>query len=94
MNLEKELSTFFNREKSIITSSGYLSCMTAVQTICDQNTIILVDEYIHDCLKNGCTISKGKIIRFKHNNFIDALEKTRHLTNKKISIIINKFKNE
>lgn len=88
INLEKELSTFFNREKSIITSSGYLSCMTAVQTICDQNTIILVDEYIHDCLKNGCIISKGKIIRFKHNNFIDALEKTRHLTNKKISIIL------
>ena len=88
VNIAKEIATFFGYEACVMASSGYLACMSAVQAVCDRNTIILMDQKCHDCLRTGALISRGKIVKFSHNNIVDAYNKTKHLKNADIVIVV------
>jgi 7-keto-8-aminopelargonate synthetase-like enzyme len=43
MDTEKEISSFFNKERSITCSSGYLACMSTIQALAKKGDIIFAD---------------------------------------------------
>lgn len=42
--VEKDIASFYHKEACMIMSSGYLSCMSAVQALCNSKTIIIADQ--------------------------------------------------
>lgn len=73
----------------MIMSSGYLACMSTVQALCDKNTIIIADSFLHACLVSGIKLSScKKCVKFKHNDMKQCSQLFKKYKNNKIVLII------
>ena len=58
---------------SILFSSGYLANLGIITTIAEKDSFIYADKLNHASLNDACILSRGKFIRFPHNDMV-ALE--------------------
>ncbi|MEA3507161.1 MAG: pyridoxal phosphate-dependent aminotransferase family protein [Elusimicrobiota bacterium] len=72
--LEKKLAEFVNKSGALIFSTGMLTNLGVISSLVGRNDIIFADKYDHASIIDGCTMSFGKLKRFKHND-IRELEK-------------------
>jgi 8-amino-7-oxononanoate synthase len=72
--LEKKLADFVNKPDALIFTTGMLTNLGVISSLAGRNDIIFADKYDHASIIDGCTMSLGKLKRFKHND-IDELEK-------------------
>ncbi|MDO4534585.1 MAG: pyridoxal phosphate-dependent aminotransferase family protein [Clostridium perfringens] len=75
--LENYISKFFNRESSLVFNSGYAANVGTISAICDESYTIFSDELNHASIIDGCRLSKGKTVIFKHNDIDDLYEKIK-----------------
>ncbi len=75
--LENYISKFFNRESSLVFNSGYAANVGTISAVCDERYTIFSDELNHASIIDGCRLSKGKTVVFKHNNMNDLYEKIK-----------------
>lgn len=71
--LEKKLAEFLNREAALVFSTGYQANLAIASTLIDENTVVLQDKLNHASLIDSALLSKGKLVRYKHND-IDHLK--------------------
>ncbi len=79
--LEEKLSGFLNREAALVFPSGYHANLAIASVLIDKNTIILQDKLNHASLIDSALLSKGKLVRYRHNNaghLKSFLEKYKH----------------
>ncbi len=74
MDLEVKLAQIHNKESALLFSSGYMANLAFFSTIPARNSIILYDEKIHACIKDGMRLSLASKISFKHND-LEVLRK-------------------
>jgi 8-amino-7-oxononanoate synthase len=67
-SLEEKIATFLGREDCQVTSAGYLSCMSAINTFAQKGDCILVDRNVHSSLWSGILTSGASYERFAHND--------------------------
>lgn len=72
--LEKLLCELYCSEAALVTGSGYHANSGILPAISDTETLILADKLIHASLIDGVMLSKGKTIRYRHNDY-DQLER-------------------
>ena len=65
--LEDKVSKFFGYEETLVCSSGYMSCASAVIGLVEPGDVILYDSKTHDSLMTGIKISGARSFKFKHN---------------------------
>lgn len=75
--LEKKLAEFKGTEASIVFQSGFNCNMGAISAVMTKNDAILSDELNHASIIDGCKLSGAKIIRVKHQDMDDLMEKGR-----------------
>ena len=85
--LENYISRFFNREASLVFNSGFAANTGTIASICDESYIIFSDELNHASIIDGCKLSKGKTVVFKHKDMNDLYEKIK-LHNPKNGLIV------
>lgn len=89
--LENKISDFFGYQETLICSSGYMACASAVIGIVEPGDVILYDSKTHDSLMTGIKISGARSFKFKHNS-LKSLENYLRLVNwisyKKILVIL------
>ena len=75
INLENEIASLHNKQKSLIFSSGYVANESAISTLLDilEDAVVFSDEKNHASIISGIKKSKSKKEIFKHNN-LDDLE--------------------
>lgn len=86
-SLENDLADFLKRDSALVFSSGYLANLAIASTLIDSSTIVIQDKYNHASLIDAALLSRGKLIRYSHNNLgrlKTILEK--HKENKKLVI--------
>ena len=66
--LEQRLSRFLNREAALVFSSGYLANLAIASALIDTDTIVLQDKLNHASLVDSALLSKGKLVRYRHND--------------------------
>jgi len=66
--LEEKLSGFLNREAALVFPSGYLANLAIASVLIDTNTIILQDKLNHASLIDAALLSRGKLVRYRHND--------------------------
>lgn len=86
--IEDKLASFKNYEAALVFNTGYMANVGVISAICDSNEhFIFSDELNHASIIDGCRLSKGKIIVYKHNDMEDLYKKIDESNCKKGIII-------
>lgn len=87
-NIETITKNNIGFASSILFSSGYLANLGIITTIAEKDSFIYADKLNHASLNDACILSRGKFIRFPHNDMV-ALENhlKRSKTKKKKFIV-------
>ncbi len=72
-NLEREISSFLNREDTIVMSTGFQANQGTISCLLGRKDIAFSDRENHASIYEGCAIAPGKTIRYQHND-MDHLE--------------------
>lgn len=75
--LEERIAKFKNYEDTLIFNNGYMANLGVISAICDEEYYIFSDELNHASIIDGCKLSKGKIVIYKHNDINDLKEKIK-----------------
>ena len=66
--LEKELSTFMQKEDTILLNFGYQGMHSSIDALVDRKDVIVYDSECHACILDGVRLHLGKRYQFPHNN--------------------------
>lgn len=72
--LEAKLADFVHKEAALVFSTGFQTNQGTISTIAGKNDIIFSDRANHASIIDGCRLSFGRVVKFKHNDMQD-LEK-------------------
>lgn len=72
--LESRLAHFKRTEAACVFGSGYLANSGIIPVLIGKDGLVLVDELSHACIYAGAYLSRGKVIRFHHNDIAHARE--------------------
>lgn len=78
LELEEKLAAFVGKEDALVFSTGYQVNLGVISALISRNDYLIIDEYDHASIYDGCRLSYGKTIRHKHNDpnsLEDALKK-------------------
>ena len=71
--LEREISSFLNREDTIVMSTGFQANQGTIACLLGRKDIAFSDRENHASIYEGCAVAPGKTIRYQHND-MDHLE--------------------
>lgn len=69
--LEEELAEFLHKEAVVTFSTGFQSNLGILSAIVGRNDVILCDRENHASIYDGCRLSFGQMIRYKHSDMED-----------------------
>ena len=67
-DLESKLAKFLKRESTLVFPTGYQANLAIASAMIDSDTIVLQDKLNHASLIDAGLLSKGKLVRYKHND--------------------------
>jgi 8-amino-7-oxononanoate synthase len=70
--LEARLARMKQTEAALVFGSGYLANAGIVPVLIGREGLVLIDEFAHACLFAGAQLSRGRIIKFRHNDVAHA----------------------
>ncbi len=74
VQLEAELASFVGKEDAVTFSTGFQSNLGIISAVVGRNDYVICDKENHASIYDGCRLSYGKMLRYKHNDMQD-LEK-------------------
>lgn len=74
LQLESELADFLHKEAVVTFSTGFQSNLGIISAIVDRNDYVICDRENHASIYDGCKLSYGKMLRYRHADMKD-LEK-------------------
>jgi 8-amino-7-oxononanoate synthase len=70
--LEHRLAKFLRKEKCLLFSTGFQTNLGTISTVVGKDDVILCDRMNHASIIDGCRLSFGRTIKFKHNDVADV----------------------
>ena len=74
LELEAELAKFLRKDAVVTFSTGFQSNLGIISAIVGRNDYVICDKENHASIYDGCKLSYGKMLRYKHND-MEELEK-------------------
>ena len=74
VQLEAELAEFVGMEDAVTFSTGFQSNLGIISAVVGRNDYVICDRENHASIYDGCRLSYGKMLRYRHNDMQD-LEK-------------------
>ncbi|MCP4631434.1 MAG: pyridoxal phosphate-dependent aminotransferase family protein [candidate division Zixibacteria bacterium] len=71
VELEDRLAKFLKKEKAQVFSTGFQTNLGTISCLVGKNDLIFADRSDHASIVDGCRLSFGKTIKFKHNDIED-----------------------
>lgn len=75
LELETELADFLRKDAAVTFSTGFQSNLGIISAIVGRGDYVICDRENHASIYDGCRLSYGKMLRYRHNDMAD-LEKT------------------
>lgn len=85
--LEENIAKFKKSESALLFNTGYMANVGVISSLCDEESYIFSDELNHASIIDGCRLSRGKIIVYKHNDMKNLSEKIHEIKPKKGMIV-------
>ena len=71
VQLEEELAEFLNKEAVMTLSTGFQSNLGIISAIVGRNDYMICDKENHASIYDGCKLSYGKMLRYRHADMED-----------------------
>ena len=71
LELERRLAAFKEVEAAISFQSGFSANLAAIPALVGEEDVIFSDELNHASIIDGCRLSKGRIVRYRHSDTDD-----------------------
>lgn len=75
LELEEELADFLHKEAVVTFSTGFQSNLGILSAIVGMHDYVIMDRENHASLYDGCRLSYGKMLRFRHSDMEDLEKK-------------------
>ncbi len=72
--LESLIGSLYPGRKALIFNSGYHANTGLVSALADRDTLVLADRLVHASIIDGITLSRAKLIRWRHNDTAHLLQ--------------------
>lgn len=69
--LEDELARFMGKEFCLVVSTGFQTNQSIISTVVGKDDTVVIDRGDHASIIDGCRMSFGKAIKYKHNDIND-----------------------
>lgn len=79
LELERELASFLNKERVMTFSTGFQTNLGIISALVGKDDYVIMDRENHASLYDGCKLSSGRMLRYKHNNINDLESKLRRI---------------
>jgi 8-amino-7-oxononanoate synthase len=66
--LEHRIAAFLRTERAIVFTTGYQANLGIISTLVDKRSVAVVDKADHASIYDGCQLSDGDMVRFRHND--------------------------
>jgi 8-amino-7-oxononanoate synthase len=86
--LEERLAKFLHKEAVMTFSTGFQSNLGIISAIAGMNDVILCDRENHASIYDGCRLSYGEMIRYKHSDMQDLEKKLQNVPKEKGILIV------
>lgn len=86
--LEAELAKFLHKEAVMTFSTGFQSNLGIISAIAGMHDVILCDRENHASIYDGCRLSYGEMIRYKHSDMEDLEAKLKAIDKSKGILIV------
>jgi len=70
-NVERKFAEFIGKEEAILFTTGHHSNLGALSSLVNKDEVFITDRLDHASIIDGCRLSFGKNVRFKHNDMVD-----------------------
>jgi 8-amino-7-oxononanoate synthase len=71
IELESKLARFMGKQAALVFSTGFQTNQGAISTLIGKDDIILIDRANHASIIDGCRLSFGRTIKYRHNDMED-----------------------
>ncbi len=71
LELEAELAEFLHKDAVVTFSTGFQSNLGIISAIVGRTDYVICDKENHASIYDGCKLSYGKMLRYKHNDMAD-----------------------
>lgn len=71
VELEEKLAKFLNKEAALVFTTGYQTNLGAISSLVGRHDTVFIDRDDHASIVDGCRLSYGKVVKFKHNDVED-----------------------
>ena len=68
LELERELADFLRKDDVVTFSTGYQSNLGIISSLVGRNDYVICDRENHASIYDGCKLSYGKMLRYKHSD--------------------------
>ena len=75
LELERELAEFLHKDAVVTFSTGFQSNLGIISAIVGMHDYVIMDRENHASLYDGCKLSYGKMLRFRHADMEDLEKK-------------------
>ncbi len=86
--LERRLAAFVRKPKGLLFTTGMQTNLGVISSLVGRNEVAITDKYDHASIIDGCSLSFGKMERFRHNDMDDLEKVLKRCGKEKPKIII------
>lgn len=87
IELENRLAEYVGKESAVVFSTGFQANLGVLATLTGRNDYLILDEYDHASIIDGCRLSFSKVIKYGHNDMADLEAKLSKLPEDAIKLI-------
>ena len=88
LELERELAAFVHKEGAVTFSTGFQSNLGIISAIVGRGDYVICDRENHASIYDGCKLSYGKMVRYRHNDMEDLENHLKLVPEKAGSLIV------
>ena len=77
LELERELAAFLRREGCVTFSTGFQANLGIISALVGRGDYVICDSENHASIYDGCRLSQGKMLRYRHSDMESLEEKLR-----------------
>ncbi|MBI4713206.1 MAG: aminotransferase class I/II-fold pyridoxal phosphate-dependent enzyme [Planctomycetes bacterium] len=86
--LEHKLAEFMQKPACLVFSTGFQTNQGVISTVVGKDDTVIIDRGNHASIVDGCRLSFGKTVKYKHNDMADLERILAELPNPKNALIV------
>lgn len=89
LKLEEELAAFTGKQAAVTFSTGFQTNLGAISALVGRHDYMLCDIDNHASIYDGCKLSYGQMLRYRHNDMADLESKLQQVPEEAGALIIS-----